>query len=123
MILPLPVFPALMAPSQGGQGSLALLVVQFGLIAAIFYFLLIRPQQKQRKQHEHALMNLKKGDQIVTAGGHVGEVLHIKETLQSDGTTHATMEDHVTMKSGDSRHVVERGRIAKIKSPQGDSQA
>ncbi len=122
MTLPLPVFPALMTPAQGGQSSLAPFLLQLGLIVAIFYFLLIRPQQKQRKQHEQALINLKKGDEIVMAGGHVGEVLHIKESVQGDGTTKATMEDHVTIKSGDSRHVVERGRIAKIKSSQGGTQ-
>lgn len=122
MTLPLPVFPVLMTPAQGGQSSLAPFLLQLGLIVAIFYFLLIRPQQKQRKQHEQALLNLKKGDEIVTAGGHVGEVLHIKESLQGDGTTKPTMEDHVTIKSGDSRHVVERGRIAKIKAGQGGTQ-
>ncbi|MGH7669190.1 MAG: preprotein translocase subunit YajC [Gemmatimonadaceae bacterium] len=123
MTLPLPVFPALMTPSAGGQSSLAPFMLQLGLIVAIFYFLLIRPQQKQRKQHERALLNLKKGDQIVTSGGHVGEVLHIKESVQGDGTTKPTMEDHVTMKSGDSRHVVERGRIAKINTSQGGSES
>jgi len=107
-------FPALlgMAPS-GGQGSLAPLLIQVGAIIAIFYFLLIRPQQKQRKQHEDALANLKKGDEIVTAGGIIGEVVHIKETVK-DGTPRRTMDDRVTIKSGESRLVVERGRVAKI---------
>ena len=114
MTLPLPVFPALMTPAQGGQSSLAPFLLQLGLIVAIFYFLLIRPQQKQRKQHEQALANLKKGDEIVTGGGVVGEVVHIKETFQSDGTSKPMSEDRVTIKSGDTRLIVERGRIAKI---------
>ncbi len=122
MTLPLPVYPALMTPAQGGQSSLAPFLLQLGLIVAIFYFLLIRPQQKQRKQHEQALANLKKGDEIVTGGGVVGEVVHIKETFQSDGTSKPMMEDRVTIKSGDTRLIVERGRISKIIASQGGTQ-
>ena len=99
------------APSPGG--SLVPLLFQFAAIAAIFYFLVIRPQQKQRKAHEERLAALKRGDQVVTAGGLVGEVIHIKETTPG-ATGRATLEDHVTIKSGESRVVVERGRIAKV---------
>jgi preprotein translocase subunit YajC len=105
-----------MAPAQNGQGNLTGFFFELILIVGIFYFLLIRPQQKQRKQHEQALANLKKGDEIVTGGGVVGEVVHIKETLQDDGTTKSTMDDRVTIKSGDTRLIVERGRISKITS-------
>ena len=91
MTLPLPALPALMAPSQGGQGNLSLFFLQIALIIGIFYFLLIRPQQKQRRQHDQALANLKKGDEVVTGGGVVGDVVHIKESLQDDGTTKSTM--------------------------------
>lgn len=99
------------APAPGG--SLMPLLFQFAAIAAIFYFLVIRPQQKQRKAHEERLSALKRGDAIVTAGGLVGEVVHIKETTPG-ATGRATLEDHVTIKSGESRLVVERGRIAKV---------
>ena len=61
----------------------------------------------------NALLALKKGDQIVTAGGVVGEVLHIKEG-QKDGTTTPGMGDHITIRSGESRLVVTRGRIAVV---------
>src|SRR6185503_9653656 len=44
------------------------LIIQFVLILGIIYFLMIRPQQKQRKQHESTIMGLKKGDEIVTVG-------------------------------------------------------
>jgi preprotein translocase subunit YajC len=97
-----------------GLGSYGFLF-QIVAILAIFYFLIIRPQQKQRRLHEEAIRNLKKGDEIVTAGGIVGSVLHIKETLK-DGTPQKSMDDHVTIKSGESRFVVERGKIAKIVS-------
>src|SRR4051812_31597293 len=51
------------AAPRSNMGSL-FFVVQIALILAIFYFLMIRPQQKQRKQHESTLMQLKKGDDI-----------------------------------------------------------
>jgi preprotein translocase subunit YajC len=100
------------APSGGG-GSLTPLLFQFGLIFLIFYFLIIRPQQKQRKRHEEALRNLKRGDRVVTTGGIIAEVVHIKESLK-DGAPARSMDDEVTVKSADTRLIVERGRIAKI---------
>ena len=49
------------------------------LIFAIFYFLLIRPQQKRHKQHEEMIKNIKKGDKVVTTGGIVGVVVGVKD--------------------------------------------
>ena len=106
---------ALQAPAPGGS-SLTPLLFQFGLIFLIFYFLIIRPQQKQRKRHEEALRNLKRGDRVVTTGGIIGEVVHIREGSK-DGQPTPTMDDEVTMKSAESRLIVERGRIAKIIAP------
>ena len=105
--------PALLFLAQAqGVGSLAPIVVQFVLIIAIIYFIMIRPQQKQRQKHEAALKALKRGDEIVTAGGIVGEVVHIRETSKDGGANR--LDDRVTIKSGESRLVVERGRIARI---------
>ncbi len=112
----------LFTPGAGGAGSLVPFLVQVALIFAIFYFLLIRPQQKQRQQHEQSLRNLKRGDAIVTTGGIVGEVVYIKETMKNDAPAKA-MDDLVTIKSGESRLVVERGRIAKITTSSGTSAA
>ena len=103
----------LAAPAPDGGNTLLPILVQFALIFAIFYFLMIRPQQRQRKLHEQNLLNLKKGDEVVTAGGVVGEVIHIRESMK-DGQPARTMDDRVTIKSGESRLVVERGRIARI---------
>ena len=103
----------LQAPPAGGAPSLTPLLFQFGLIFLIFYFLIIRPQQKQKKRHEEALRTLKRGDKIVTSGGIIGEVVHIKEGMK-DGAPQPSMDDEVTMKSAESRLIVERGRIAKI---------
>ena len=106
----------LAAQAPGGGGSFTPFLLQMALIFAIFYFLVMRPQQKQRKQHQQNLRDLKKGDEIVTAGGIVAEVIHIKESLK-DGAPVITMEDRITIKSAESRLVVERGRIAKVIPP------
>ena len=102
------------APAAGTGGSaLTPFLFQIGIIFLIFYFLMIRPQQKQRKAHEAAILAIKKGDQIVTAGGIVGEVVHIKEG-QKDGSSAPGMGDHITIRSGESRLIVTRGRIAVV---------
>jgi preprotein translocase subunit YajC len=107
----------LLLQAGGGSGSSPLfqLGIQFALILAIFYFLMIRPQQKQRRQHEESLRNLQKGDDIVTTGGIIGQVIHIRESMK-DGAPVKSMDDPVTIKSAESRIVVERGRIAKVTS-------
>jgi preprotein translocase subunit YajC len=97
----------------GKLGTLGPFLFQMGLIALIVYFLILRPPQQQRKAHEERVRNLKKGDSIVTAGGLVGEVVFIKETMK-DGAPMRSLDDLVTIKSGESKVVVERGRIAKI---------
>jgi preprotein translocase subunit YajC len=89
-------------------------IFMYGAIFAIFYFILIRPQSKQRKEHEELIRAVKKGDEIVTAGGLIGEVIHIKEATKADGATAPSLEDRITIKSADSRVVVERGKIARI---------
>ena len=118
-------FPAALLLVQGaalgGSSSLLPLVIQFGLIIAIIYFVMFRPQQKQRQQHEASLKALKRGDEIVTAGGIVGEVIHIRETNADGGANR--LDDRVTIKSGEARLVVERGRIARIVGPIGKSNA
>jgi preprotein translocase subunit YajC len=99
--------------TPGGIGGLGWFPLQLIIIAAIFYFLILRPQQKQRQKHDDALKQLKKGDEIVTTGGIVGRVVHIKESV-TDGKSDRTPDDRVTIDSGDSRLVIERGRISKI---------
>ena len=110
----LPTLLALQLGGGGGLGSMAPFLIQISLILAIFYFFMIRPQAAQRKKHEEALRAIKRGDQIVTTGGIVGEVIHIRETATAEGATARPMEDHITIKSAESRMVVERGKIARI---------
>jgi len=59
-----------MAPQGGGgSGNLISTIVMFGAIFVIFYFMIIRPQQKRSKEREKMLSNIAKGDKIVTSGG------------------------------------------------------
>ena len=107
---------ALQTGGGGGLGSMTPFLVQVTLIMAIFYFFMIRPQAAQKRKHEEALRAIKRGDQVVTFGGIVGEVIHIRETATGEGVTARPMEDHVTIKSAESRIVIERGKIARIVS-------
>ncbi len=59
----------------GILGSLLPLIIIF----AVFYFLIIRPQQQQAKKHKEMVDNLKKGDKIVTTGGIIAEVVRNEE--------------------------------------------
>ncbi len=70
-----------MAPSQPGQGGgeIYSTLIMFGLIIGIFYFMIIRPQQKRQKEREVLLGQIKKGDKIITAGGLHGEVVGVEE--------------------------------------------
>ena len=97
----------------GSLGSLGPFLFQIGAIMLIVYFLIIRPPQKQRQQHEVRLKELKRGDQVVTVGGLVGEVMSMKEGSK-DGSPVRTMEDQIVIKTGESKVVVERGRISRI---------
>jgi preprotein translocase subunit YajC len=118
--LPLPTLLALQQPPVGPSPYGTFFM--FGMIFLIFYFLIIRPQQKQRKTHEAAVRAIKRGDRIVTAGGIIAEVVHVKQG-SSDAGPQPTMDDEVTIKSGESRLIVERGRIAKIITATGTSEA
>ena len=101
----------LFAPSE--TNALIQPLLTFGLMFVIFYFVFIGPQRRQRQQHEQALRAIKRGDEVVTTGGIVGEVVHVKEAVK-DGKPTPGMEDRITIKSGESRLVVERGRIARV---------
>jgi preprotein translocase subunit YajC len=107
-----PIFPALALLQSAGNQLLGP-IFMYGAIFAIFYFVLIRPGQKQRKAQDAQLRQIKRGDEIVTNGGIIGEIVHIRETPAGEGKSNP-MEDRVTIKSGESRLVVERGRIARI---------
>ncbi len=91
----------LLAPSGSGGSGLSVLLFQVALIFGIFYFLIIRPQRRQQQRHKELLAALQKGDHVITSGGIVGEVLHLKE-------------NEITIRSGESKLVVLRANIANV---------
>ena len=81
-------------PTGGILGMLMPLVLMF----AVFYFLLIRPQQKRAKQHRAMLDALQKGDYVITSGGLLGRILEVENNI-------------FTIDLGDSKVRVPRGYI------------
>jgi preprotein translocase subunit YajC len=70
-----------MGPNQGGAGGGMASLFPLVAIFAIFYFLLIRPQQKKSKTHRMMLERLKKGDQVLTAGGVYGKITALADNI------------------------------------------
>ena len=67
-------------PTRGaGGGGFGQMIVVFGMIFAIMYFLMIRPQQKKQAEHRRMLDGLGPGDQVLTSGGLFGIVSKIRE--------------------------------------------
>lgn len=92
-------FALLVAPREGGSGTM-IFVLQLVAIFAIFWFLLIRPQKKEQERHQQMIQSLKKGDDVVTAGGIVGRVIHAKE-------------DRLIIRTADETKLeVQRGRVS-----------
>ena len=76
----------LMAQPADGQDPTSSLIstfVMFGAVILIFYFMMIRPQQKRAKEHQALLASIKKGDKVVTASGMHGTVNDVHETTVS----------------------------------------
>lgn len=103
--------PALMpspplVPREGGN-NMTVFLFQIVLMIAIFYFILIRPQQKERKRHQQMLQTLSKGDRVMTNGGIIGVIVHATDT-------------ELTIRSGENtRLVVDRGHIARKTEDEG----
>ena len=82
-------------PADGGSGggSLVSTLIMFGLIFVIFYFMIIRPQQKRAKERDKMLGEVQKGDKIVTSGG-----LHATVAGIEDKTVLLDVGNNVKMK-------------------------
>jgi preprotein translocase subunit YajC len=89
----------LVLAQAGGVG--AAFLIQLLAIVAIFYFLLIMPQRREAKRHREMLAALKRGDQVATMGGLIGEIINLNDEV-------------VQLKTGDARVNVERARIARM---------
>jgi preprotein translocase subunit YajC len=72
-----------MAPPQGTdpnpQGQMIQMIGMFAILGVMFYFLLIRPQQKQKKEQENLMKNIKTGDRVLMTSGIYGIIANVKE--------------------------------------------
>lgn len=91
----------LMAPGSGiGPG--AALFLQLAAIFLIAYWLIIRPQRKEKERHQAMILALKKGDEVATVGGIIGSIVHVEE-------------DRLTIRTGENtRLVLERGKVSRL---------
>ncbi|AXX91458.1 preprotein translocase subunit YajC [Malaciobacter molluscorum LMG 25693] len=84
---------------MAGNADLISSLLPLVALFAIFYFLIIRPQQKQAKAHKQMITELKKGDKIVTNGGLMVEIIKVEETYlvvkNHDNTEMKLMKDFV----------------------------
>jgi preprotein translocase subunit YajC len=81
------ISPAYAQSLIGGGGEAMMQFLPLVLIFVVFYFLLIRPQQKRQKEHKALLGSLRRGDRVVTGGGIVGTVAKVmpdKEEIDVD---------------------------------------
>jgi len=97
-------------PSGSGQQSTApswSSFVPMGLLLVVFYFALIRPQQKKAREHGEMLKAIKPGDKVVTTGGVVAVVVSVKEKT-------------VNIRSADSKFEVTKAAIAEVTERSGE---
>lgn len=71
--------PVLASAAPGGAGSFLINIMPLVLIFVIFWFLLIRPQQKRMKDHREMIAAVRKGDRVVTGGGLLGKVTKVMD--------------------------------------------
>ena len=88
---------ALATPPQPGtqpdpRGQMIQMIGTFALLGIVFYFLLIRPQQKKTKEHDQLMKTLRAGDKIVTTGGIIAVVVTVKEKSVTIRSADAKME-------------------------------
>lgn len=96
------------AAKPAGTDSFLTGILPLVLIFVVFWFLLIRPQQKKMKEHRALIAAIKKGDEVMTAGGIVGKVIKAHETSP---TVEVEIADNVRVQ-------IARGQIAGLWNPQ-----
>lgn len=69
------------AAPTAGQGGLLGMLAPMLIVFAIFYFLMIRPQQQQQKKHKAMIEGLKKGDEVITRAGIIGTIYAIADSI------------------------------------------
>jgi preprotein translocase subunit YajC len=73
------ISPAYAQAASPGGGDFFVSLLPLVLIFAVFYFLLIRPQQRKVKEHRALVDNLKRGDQVLTSGGIFGKITKVED--------------------------------------------
>jgi preprotein translocase subunit YajC len=98
------------SPPPSGQPAQSPLVglVPLVLVCVMFYFLLIRPQQKKAKEHAEMLKTVKPGDKIVTSGGLIAVVITVKEKT-------------LNVRSADAKLEISKSAVAEITERGGES--
>lgn len=103
------------ADAAGGTAGLMMQIVPIILIFVVFWFFLIRPQQKRQKEHQKMVEALGKGDEIVTIGGLAGRIVNVEEQYvvieisKVDGKSVT-----ITMQRGAVQTVLPRGTLKSI---------
>ena len=90
----------LQTAAQPAGGNAFLQFLPMAAIFLIFWVLVFVPQRRQQKAHRELVSSLAKGDQVVTSGGVIGEIVQVKD-------------DSILLRSGQSTLVVERARVAR----------
>ena len=88
------------APREGANGTFIFLLNMIAIVS-IFYFLLIRPQRKEQQRHQEMIEKLRTGDEVVTSGGIIGEV------IRSDA------DRLIIRTAGESKITIERNRVSR----------
>ncbi|WP_300297943.1 preprotein translocase subunit YajC [Ferrovibrio sp.] len=97
------------AQAAGGTTDMLTSLLPLVLIFVVFYFLLIRPQQKKMKEHKAMIEAVRRGDVVTTSGGIIGKVAKVQE----DGVVQIEIADGVKVK-------VVKGTISEVRSKGGD---
>ena len=92
-------------PASGAaeQPPLSSMFIPLMLMAVVFYFLILRPQTKERKKHDQMVRELKKNDRVITAGGIIGTVANVTPdsneiTIKIDDNTRIrVLKSHVSV--------------------------
>jgi preprotein translocase subunit YajC len=95
---------------NGQQPPMWTSLVPLVLLVVVFYFALIRPQQKKQKQHAELLKAVKAGDKILTSSGIVAVVITVKEKT-------------LTVRSADAKFEITKSAVAEITERSGESNA
>ncbi|MDF1791618.1 MAG: preprotein translocase subunit YajC [Thalassobaculaceae bacterium] len=98
----------------GGGGDFVIQLLPLVLIFVVFYFLLIRPQQKRMKQHKEMLANVRRGDRVVGNGGLIGTVTKVHD---DDETMTVEIADGVRVQMLRSMLAEVRGKGEPVSKP------